>query len=144
MPADEDTIYRTPAGDFTLAQLRERVEVPAPGIVLFRELAGGDRGNFMKMIELVKERGEPMGDFVVIIDLADATRPGPGLLEYLFEAMRTVGIHWCAVQTGNRIMRHVVQFVIRRATKGSSTTVHNSRQEAIDTAKTILAARSAN
>jgi len=142
--ADEGRIYHTPAGDFTHAQLRDRVEVVEPGIVLFRELPGGDADNFRAELEIVKEHGEAMGDYVVIIDLSEATRPGAGLLEVLFDAMRNVGIHWCAIQTSkSKVMKAVVEFVLRRASRGTATTVHDSREEAVAKARSVLAARCA-
>ncbi|MCA9624608.1 MAG: hypothetical protein KC731_36540 [Myxococcales bacterium] len=139
MAEADERRYHTPIGELTHAQLRERVRVMEPGIVYFRELPGGDCDNFEAMLGIVRELGEPMGTFVVIIDLGDATRPSPALLEKLLEATRTIGIRWCAVQSTSRLMKAVVEFVLRRMLRNKPHTVHSSLEEALVEARRALA-----
>jgi len=126
----------------SIEELHDRVEVVEPGIVLFREPPGGDVDNFRVIVARVAELGAPFGDFVVLIDLADATRPGPKLVEELLEVARTVGIHWCAIGSPNRFMQAVARFVMSRLVKLPAT-YHASYEDALEHARDVLRLRGA-
>ncbi|MCA9619340.1 MAG: hypothetical protein KC731_09960 [Myxococcales bacterium] len=131
-------IFRTPKRDFTYAELRERVRVVEPGIVYFLELPGGRVENFQATLEIVEELAAPFDRYVVILDLAEASRPSPAVVEAVLDAGKRLGIQWCVVQSSSRLMKAVVQFVTRRTQSPYS--LHDSVEEAVSAARAVLAA----
>ncbi|MCA9620055.1 MAG: hypothetical protein KC731_13610 [Myxococcales bacterium] len=112
------------------------MKVVEPGVIYFRELPGAVLENFDATLEVVEELGEPFGDFVVVIDLVDATRPGPAFIERILEKSKTLGIHWCVVDSRSRFMRAVIQFIMRRLRQPH--TLHASMEDAVKTAREKL------
>jgi len=123
---------------WTREALAERCEVIEDGIVGFREVPGGKAKPFAELIDICNELGRPFGEWVIILDLADATRPTPGLVESMPRLFRTGAKHWVVhLHVKNKIMVGVGDFLMRRFSH-LPVAVRNTREEAIEAARLAL------
>ncbi|MCA9625778.1 MAG: hypothetical protein KC731_42440 [Myxococcales bacterium] len=129
---------------YTEDELRARVSVLEPGVVMVREIPEATADTFRFEMEVARELGRAFSEYVLIIDLAEATRPRPDVIEEIIEGNRDVGVQWCVVQNTSRIMAAVTRFVLSKLAGSrikTKTTVHTSLDDALNEARGVLGAR---
>ena len=137
-PGDQVALQR---GTASVQELRDRCRLLEEGIVYFLETPHGTIDAFNVEMDRLRELAAGFDRFVVIVDLAQASRPKPELIEHIVKCIGSIGIHWCAIRPGSRsLMRSVIQFVGARMTAiRSRLTMHESLEEAHLAAREILA-----
>lgn len=136
---DPDQRIPTQRGTVSVGELQARCRVVEPGVVYFLEIPNGTVEAFEVSMETLRDLAKDFERFVVLVDLTEASRPRPDLIEYIIRCIQTVGIHWCAIKPGNRFMRSVIQFVVARmAGVRSRVTLHESMDDALAAARTAL------
>ena len=134
-----DEVVRSSRGTVTLAELRALCDVVEPGIVRFREHPDANVEVFTTLVRIAAELGEPFGDFAVIVDLRAAqNRPGPDMVQAISKSVRSVGIHWATVQSGNLAIRTIAKFVMTRLA-GPGVSIHANLDDAIAACREALA-----
>lgn len=134
-----DEMIPTQRGSISVADLRSRCRVLEPGVLYFLEIPQGTVPAFDVEMATLRELGKDFESFVVVVDLTEATRPRPELIEHILQCIQTVGIHWCVVKPGNVFMRSVIRFVVgRMASIRSRMSMHESIEEAVRQARKKL------
>jgi len=125
--------------DWTKEALAARCEVVEDGIVRMREVPGGKATTFGELLAIANDLGKPFGEWVVIIDLAEATRPSPRLIEGMPRFFRSGAKHYIVhLHTSNRVMVGVGDFVMRRL-PNFPVTIRNTAEDALAAARQALA-----
>ncbi len=138
MGDDEQTIV-TADGTTTRGELRQRVTVLAPGIVLIREYPKASAATWDFMARTAAAVGETYDVYVVVLDVSEAVvRPKGAYLETIRHTLSEVlkPAHIAFVQPGSMLLRSVLRFIANTIVRKS--TVHASLEEALVMARSAL------
>jgi hypothetical protein len=133
------------AGDgavVTRAELRSRISVVAPGIVLTRDLPKHSPETWLFMAEHCQEVGEQFDAYVMILDLSEAgQRPKGAYKEAIKHSLDNIlePVHMAFVQPSSALLRSVLRFITSAWLAGSSS-VHPTLEEALTESRKQLAA----
>lgn len=128
-------------GDDTVSQrdLRDRVSVIAPGVVLVREHPAASASTWAFMAEVAHEAGSRFDHHVMVLDLSEARdRPKGKHQETIRQTLRDVLTphHIAVVQPGSVFLRAALKFHMSRNPQEFS--IHGTLEEALSAARNAL------
>ncbi|MCA9625777.1 MAG: hypothetical protein KC731_42435, partial [Myxococcales bacterium] len=127
-----DTIDNRRGEPIARTDVRARVSVQAPGVILIRELPESTGAIYGAMVERARELGEEFGNYATVVDLAEATvRPDRDMMDILMRTTKSMGCHWAIVEAKSMMMRVVLQFVGGRLGVMPHVSFHASLEEAV-------------
>ena len=156
---DEESVRPKPLGNdldrevvgtggvrWTVRQLRERVSLPEPRVVLYREIASGSPETLQIVGQTIEELVLGLDAYAIVIDLADAADSSTsgeyrrfipdffkGLNRRAGGALRQVAV----VFYGNPVLRIVTKFLVGRMID-IPFSIHSSRAQALHSARQAL------
>jgi hypothetical protein len=116
---------------YSVEELRARVALAEPRIVVLRELPIGAAETLVVMTERVHELVKPFDKWAVVVDLVESAglMPGP-YRKFVPEHMGSLGAtHMGMALYMNPVVRGVSRFVAKRI--GFNVTVHKDRETAV-------------
>jgi hypothetical protein len=133
-------------GRWTVRQLRERVSMAEPGVVLYREIASGTPETLAIVGQTIEELVAGLDAYAIVIDLADAADSSttseyrrfiPNFFKELNQkaggALKQVSV----VFYGNPVLRVVTKFLVGRMME-MPFSIHSSRAQALQAARHSL------
>lgn len=139
MSNDDDKQLAAGDGMVTRRELRERVSVIAPGVVLVRDHPTASASTWAFMAEVARETGGRFDRHVMVLDLSEARdRPKGKHQETIRQTLRDVLTpeHIAVVQPGSMFLRAALKFHMSRNPQEFS--IHASLEEALSAARDAL------
>ena len=135
--SEQTGVVRTARGTVTWDEIRDRVSVPADGVIMMREIADGSAEGLEALGVIAREKMADFDDACLIIDLTDAELPNASYRRFIVEFMRKMPVHHTAfIQANSALARTAALFMAKRA--GIDVTVHKNVDDAVRACRTFL------
>jgi hypothetical protein len=141
---DPNEVIDTEPGRITVGEIKARVRLAEPGIVVMRELARSSLGTFEVFMETSRELAAPFKRFALVNDLREAThRPRGAYHDAIIKAATTIGVHWAIVLPGGVLVRTISRFIMGRLLRegvrmGVTWSLHDNTDAAVAAARAAL------
>jgi hypothetical protein len=135
----EQTVTGGDGTRYTVAELRERVRMVEPGIIVLCQIPVGAREPLVVMTGRVRELAPTAAPWALIIDLVESkgALPGP-YRRFVTQHLPTLGAAYMGMALySNPVVRGVSRFVARRI--GLNVTVHRDIESAVTAMRAALA-----
>ena len=139
-------VIGTGGGRWTVRELRERVSLAEPRILLYREIASGTPETLRIVGQAIEELSADLDAYAIVIDLADAASGSttseyrrfiPEFFKDLNEKAGGALKHIAVVFYGNPVLRVVTKFLVGRM-MDMPFSIHASRAQALQAARQAL------
>ena len=139
MPSPPTSLLDRAGHPVTVEELRARVIMVEPGIILLREWPHSNAQIYQTMTRVAEELASQEPHVVMILDLTEAkARPDPAMMKAIVESSRRLGLYTAAVRPSSRAIKAVLKFVTGRASGIEGYSLHDDVNEALDACRAKL------